>query len=111
MPHCIIEHSSSLKGEELLSPVFQGVLGSALFTADGSDIKVRALPYSVYQTGNTGADFVHVTVRILAGRTEVEKQKLSAGVLAAIDSLKLANCSVTIEIVDIDRQSYSKSVS
>ncbi|MBU2966801.1 5-carboxymethyl-2-hydroxymuconate Delta-isomerase [Amphritea sp. 2_MG-2023] len=111
MPHCIIEHSASLKGEELLSPVFQGVLNSGLFTADGSDIKVRGLPYSVYQTGNTNADFVHVTVRILAGRTDAEKQRLSAGVLATINALKLVDCSVTIEVVDIDRQSYSKTVS
>ena len=41
MPHCIIEHSSNITGDKLVSLVYKGALKSELFEADGSDIKVR----------------------------------------------------------------------
>ncbi|AQU82632.1 MULTISPECIES: 5-carboxymethyl-2-hydroxymuconate Delta-isomerase [unclassified Halomonas] len=111
MPHCIVEHSASLDGDLLLPLVFAGAMTSKLFEADGSDIKVRAIAYQSYQTGQVKSDFVHVVLRILSGRTLAQKQMLSKSVLAQLQKLGLQGCSLTVEVLDIERSSYSKLVS
>ena len=50
--------------------VFDGALHSQLFLPDGADIKVRAMAYSNFKLGDGKASFVHVVVKILAGRTD-----------------------------------------
>lgn len=111
MPHCIIEHSASLDAKFLLPLVFSSVKNSQLFAPDGADIKVRALAYQHYLVGHSKSDFIHVVLRILSGRTTEQKQQLSALVLETLCELKLAPCSITVEVVDIDRSSYAKVVS
>ncbi|KKO70527.1 5-carboxymethyl-2-hydroxymuconate Delta-isomerase [Kerstersia gyiorum] len=117
MPHCIIEHAPALDGHRLVRQVFAGALDSALFEPDGSDIKVRAYACEAYCVGadivgsaNTtdATHFIHVTLRLLAGRTAVQKQELAQAVLARLQALPLQNCSVTIEVQDMERGSYLK---
>lgn len=108
MPHCIIEHSPSFYGESLNQGVYQGALSSGLFADDGRDIKVRSLAYVHYQTGENAQDFVHVTLKILSGRSEEEKRKLSELVMVQLKNLSITNASLTVEVVDMDRSSYSK---
>ena len=95
----------------MLARVFAGAMASGLFEADGSDIKVRTISYGTYATGTQASDFVHVIVRILSGRTLEQRQMLSASVLAQLQSLALPGCSLTVEVVDMERASYSKFVS
>lgn len=120
MPHCIIEHSISLDAQKLLPLVFASVKNSQLFAADGSDIKVRAMAYQHYWVGqnnlghsNVGqsqADFVHVVLKILSGRTTEQKQQLAQFVLTALLQLQHQGCSYTVEVVDMDRDSYAKQL-
>ena len=110
MPHCIIEHSSTINAEQLNSKVFLGALNSELFEADGRDIKVRSIAYENYQTGTEREDFIHVTVRILSGRSETDKEILSETVMTQLLSLSLSSASITVEVVDMDRNSYAKVV-
>ena len=81
MPHCIIEHSTQIDGKILVPLVHQGALESNLFDPEGSDIKVRAIPYTNYQTGSVDINFVHVNLRILSGRNPDQKLHLSKLVL------------------------------
>lgn len=111
MPHCIVEHSASLAAENLISQVFAGAFDSGLFESDGADIKVRTIAFEHYCTGPRKSDFVHVVLKILSGRTLEQKQHLSAKVLAQLRQLALVDCSLTVEVVDIDRASYAKWVS
>ena len=111
MPHCIVEHSESLNSELILPLVFLGAMESELFEIDGSDIKVRAIVYHSYLTGLEKSDFIHVTLKILSGRTVEQKQVLSKSVLVQLQRLELKNCSLTVEVMDIERVSYSKLVS
>ncbi|MEZ8720969.1 5-carboxymethyl-2-hydroxymuconate Delta-isomerase [Vibrio pomeroyi] len=110
MPHCIIEHSSTIKPDQLNNKVFLGALNSGLFEADGRDIKVRSVAYEHYQTGTTKEDFIHVTLRILSGRSDANKATLSNTVMTQLESLSLVDASITIEVVDMDRSSYSKVI-
>ncbi len=115
MPHCIIEHSSSLDSKALMPLVFNASLASSLFEKDGSDIKVRAIPFTQYQTGAFQSDvaqvaFIHVTLKILSGRNTEQKLVLSKLVLSSLERLVLKACSISVEVVDIDRTSYAKLV-
>ncbi|REL34496.1 5-carboxymethyl-2-hydroxymuconate Delta-isomerase [Thalassotalea euphylliae] len=114
MPHCIIEHASTLDSNKLVSAVFQGALASNLFEPDGNDIKIRAHSFNSYQVGSnqskkSQSDFIHITLKILSGRSEEQKQLLSTSVLNALMPLALANCEISIEVLDIDRTSYLKA--
>ncbi len=110
MPHCIIEHASSLNSSELNQVVFQGALESQLFEADGNDIKVRSIVYDYFLTGIEQQDFIHVTLRILSGRSNEAKLKLSQFVLDKLTTLGLKDASITVEVVDMDRESYLKRI-
>jgi len=110
VPHCVIEHSANIDGNTLIPLVYKGALESNLFEAVGSDIKVRALSYSNYQTGSVNIDFVHVTLKILSGRNVEQKTILSQLVLEQLKTLSNTSCSISVEIADIDRVSYAKVV-
>jgi 5-carboxymethyl-2-hydroxymuconate isomerase len=110
MPHCIIEHSPEIEGNSLIKLVHRGALESKLFDPDGSDIKVRAISYTNFQTGSVDIGFIHVTLRILSGRSFEQKSQLSYLVLQKLQSLTLSNCSISVDVVDIDRDSYAKVI-
>ncbi|MCY9826943.1 5-carboxymethyl-2-hydroxymuconate Delta-isomerase [Vibrio chagasii] len=110
MPHCIIEHSSTINAEKLNTKVFLGALNSELFEADGRDIKVRSIAYENYQTGTEKEDFIHVTVRILSGRSDTDKAMLSETVMTQLLSMSLSRTSITVEVADMDRNCYGKVV-
>jgi len=115
MPHCIIEHSSSLDSNVLMPLVFNASLASSLFKKDGSDIKIRTIPFTHYQTGALQNDvaqvaFIHVTLRILSGRKTEQKKMLSHLVLSSLEALALKASSISVEVIDIDRASYGKVV-
>ena len=66
--------------------------------------------YENYQTGSNKENFIHVTLRILSGRSEQDKLLLSNSVMSKLKSIQLVGASLTVEVVDIDRNSYSKQV-
>lgn len=114
MPHCIIEYASALKGqieiETLMDKVTEGCLKSALFEL--KDIKTRAIPYDYYQSaGQTdSADFIHIEVKLLAGRNMLQRKLLSKSILDSVLVLPLAKVSVTVEINDLDTECYAKQI-
>ena len=108
MPHCIIEHSPNISPDGLMHAVFNGALHSQLFLPDGADIKVRAMAYSNFKLGDSKASFVNVMVKILAGRTDEQKQRLSQEIIKKLSGLDHQDISITVEVVDMERQSYQK---
>lgn len=108
MPHCIIEFSDELDVKPLMAAVHQGTLASGLFTEE--DIKVRAMPYSFHYANAEHKHFVHVTTKILSGRTNEQQTFLSQCVLKELEKLVLPSVSITVEVCDIERTSYSKIV-
>ena len=110
MPHCVIEFSSDISPEPLMSSVLKGAIASDLFDKSGSDIKVRAIAFDHYISGATFNSFIHVSLKILSGRSEEQKVSLSNLVLKKIKENGYLNCSITVEIIDIDRASYAKSL-
>lgn len=114
MPHCIIEYASKLQSqidvESLMDKVTEGSLKSALFEL--KDIKTRAIAYDYYQSaGQTdNADFIHIEVKLLAGRNMLQRKLLSKSILDSVLQLPLSKVSVTVEINDLDTECYAKQL-
>ena len=108
MPHCIVEHSVNLDAKPLLKAVYDGAFASGLFEVDGSGIKVRLVPIEDYIAGNDKLSFIHVQLRILSGRYAEQKLMLSNLVLTEIKRLNVKDCSITIEVAELNRASYLK---
>lgn len=111
MPHCVIEYSSDLEENdkmfETVKIVNQQLVDSKLF--DNRTIKSRALPISVYLTGGERVPFIHTTIRLLEGRTDREKEDLSKKVLQALFRKYKVVKDISVEVIDINKTSYSKN--
>jgi len=100
----------NLDSELLVQKVFLGALSVGLFEPNGSDIKVRALGYNSYMIGPKKSDFIHVVLKILSGRTSEQKLSLSNAVIEELVALAYNDVSITVEVVDMDRDSYRKVI-
>jgi len=110
MPHCIIEYSQNLEQEvppvDWLDVVKSACLTSGLFA--GEDLTLRALAYKNFVTGGKDDAFVHVTIRMLSGRSVESRRMLSSLVLDALQGFKVVNVSFTVEICEMDKETYTK---
>ncbi|MFT6255040.1 MAG: 5-carboxymethyl-2-hydroxymuconate isomerase [Granulosicoccus sp.] len=115
MPHCIIEYASALGNtvspDTLVESVHAGTVNSGLFNV--SDIKTRMIPFDHCITGTqkiVNSLFIHVCIKILSGRTLEQRHALSNTVLKALSLLPLPSISLTVEVIEIEAQSYSKII-
>ena len=112
MPHLIIEFSQDQAHEEqveaMLDAVHRAALGSGLF--DESHIRVRAIPISFYRTAGNRAHFIHAQCRIHDGRTTAQRRALSEAVLVSLKAQGWPATVITVEVVELDRASYVKSL-
>lgn len=108
MPHLIIEFSHELASDERLGSMMQAVHESAFSSGlfEESHIKIRMIPIRYYLTANSRDSFLHAQLRILSGRTPEQKKMLSQAVLAAIQDQHWPVKRITVEVVDMDRDSY-----
>lgn len=113
MPHIVIEYAQAIESEvniaHLVDAVHQGAVESGLFP-DAYDIKSRALAYQHVRMGDTQDTFVHVAVRLLSGRNDEQKSKLTLGIVKHIRALNFSVNCVTAEAVDMNRVAYAKDV-
>ena len=110
MPHIIIEYAEDIINQQgaqlLVDAIFVAAEESGMF--EPLNIKVRAVPVAVYRLGLLGEGFIHVQCRIHAGRTTEAKKSLTASIINALRNLSIDVAVMTAEVVDMDRDSYSK---
>ena len=110
MPHCIIEYTSEIERfldlKRLVDVTFDGIEQSGLF--DKTAIKVRANKLDYYKSGLDRDDFIHLTIKILPGRTDRQKWLLTDNILDKIEQVVGNTKSTTIEVVDLHKPSYNK---
>jgi 5-carboxymethyl-2-hydroxymuconate isomerase len=118
MPHLTLEYSNNLP-TPVDFPALFGRLHSALSEFPRiklGDIKSRAVPCNIYHigSGDPASTFVHLTVKILTGRTIEERQKMSETMLFILsEGLAALNghpCDITVDICEMERGSYGKRV-
>jgi 5-carboxymethyl-2-hydroxymuconate isomerase len=112
MPHCIVEYSAkiteTLPVEQLMHAVYKGANQSELFTA--SDIKVRATAFDDFYLPGAEQAFVHVNLKILSGRDLVQRKSLSESVSSQLERLGIENAAITVEVTNIEKESYAKKL-
>ncbi|MDG6777896.1 hypothetical protein QCB44_04145 [Thiomicrorhabdus sp. zzn3] len=112
MPHIIIEYSqTSLCEEELagfMAEAYEAVNSTQLFEEE--NIKLRLHPVTHFQLGLPDCGFIHAMCRIHIGKTEAEKKHLSKTLLAAIKRCVKGRMVITVEVMDMDRLCYAKTI-
>ena len=113
MPHCIIEYTPNtpIDTRELLQTAHQVMIDSGLFGV--ADIKTRAVLVNDFVLGASSVnegDFVHVTVRLLDGRTMAQKQALTSSMVKTLRTRLPEVSCITTDIIDMVRDSYAKDV-
>ncbi len=110
MPHCIIEYAKPIESqvhpETLLKAVHETVSGSELF--EPANVRSRVKAFDTFMLGAEQNNFIHITIKILQGRTDEQKSLLTKSVTDAINALSLSDIAVSCECMDIHTASYQR---
>jgi 5-carboxymethyl-2-hydroxymuconate isomerase len=120
MPHLMLEYSNNLP-EPLDHQALFAALHAALERFDGvrlAEIKSRAVAHDHYRIGSGTPEnvFVHLTVAVLSGRELSLRRELSAELLAVLlqafrRTCQERPCDVTVDIREMQRETYGKAMS
>ena len=112
MPHIIIEYSEELLADAevhtMLKTVHQSIADSGLFKAN--QIKTRAYPFKEFTNAGESNPYIHIQARIKSGRDADNKKHFAAVILASFEILNIQASVITVEVIDMDRDSYGKYV-
>ena len=119
MPHCTLEYSNNIV-ETINAKQFFHVLHHLLVKEaeiNISNIKSRIVVHDQYYVGD-GSDnnaFVHLTVAVLKGRSSEIKQNMGHKILAYLENVfaiskEKLNCSITLELLEMNRETYFKVI-
>ena len=119
MPHLIIEHSSNIKqaSVKILEQEIQEIMNGVEGNFDADQCKCRSLSFDEYFVGRpdqSTSSFIHITLKVLSGRSvEIRKnlaEKISEFTTKFFTDLKLTTnrCDISIDIVEMDRNTYQK---
>ena len=110
MPHALIEYTEGLADdgqiESMLDALHTPIAATELF--DEQHIRIRACPLHHYRHGGEKRPFIHAQLRIHKGRTIEQKRTLSSEVLATLCAQQWDAEVVTVEVVEMERESYAK---
>lgn len=126
MPHLIIEHSSNISKEAVISlqKDIQKIMSQSEggFTIDGC--KARAFFFDEYLVGSLDqneSSFIHITLKILAGRSLEIRKSLSNKIMdylrkfvsdlsldRFVDDSNVRRFDISVDIVEMDRETYGK---
>lgn len=110
MPHIIIEYAEQLADDSVLNAMVKAihtsVVESGLFKAE--QVKTRAYPFRVFTNAGGTEPYIHIQARIKSGRDTENKKQLGQVILSAFSDLKIPASVITVEIIDMDRESYGK---
>jgi 5-carboxymethyl-2-hydroxymuconate isomerase len=117
MPHVTLEYTNNIDSfdkHEILRGLNRVLAATGHF--DEIDIKSRAVLCDHFVIG-TSADpraFIHVTLSILSGRSPEVKRSLTKALVeelhSAFSNQSRQHLQITAEVLDIERESYAKTV-
>jgi len=116
VPHLVLEYSANVTQEVDWSGLFSR-LHRAVADAGAplGGCKSRAVCHEAYHVadGQAGSAFVHLTLGLLAGRTDEVKAALTGRCLQLLveeyrPSLESLDVQISVELRDLHRESYQK---
>ncbi len=119
MPHLIIEHSANIKRRSIaaLENKIQEIMQAQEGNFDADQCKCRSLPFDEYFVGHldeSESSFLHITLKVLSGRSMEVRKNLSQKIMEFVQKfhadLKLPTkrCDISIDIVEMERDTYQK---
>lgn len=123
MPHLIIEHSINIptKTVKTLQREVQNIMAEIVEgNFDPDQCKARSHSFDEYLVGKpdqTTSSFLHITIKILAGRTVEARKKLAQKTAEfsqkifddlVQEGLKTNRCDISVDVVEMDREVYQK---
>jgi 5-carboxymethyl-2-hydroxymuconate isomerase len=119
MPHCILEYTDNITDQLRWTDIFKEI--HTILTTTGewnnADIKSRAIELNNYYIGDGAPNqaFVSLCIQILSGRSDSLKKSVSENCLKALANhfpltFKDLQTSITVQVVDIHKQSYCRRI-
>ena len=119
MPHIIIETSKNILAKEAvkIAKEIQQIMAKIVEGKfDPDQCKIRVINYENYQVGleENDENFIHISIKILAGRAVEIRQKLASQSIEFSNNfyktLKLPQkrCDISVDIIEMDRETYQK---
>ena len=112
MPHFVFEYSrqncDAKTVKKLLATAHEVGAASNVMSAD--DIKARAIGYDDFQFAGDIDSFVHVTIRLLEGRTDAQKESLSVQMRTRLRAMLPDVDSISVDIRDMNPIAYKKDL-
>lgn len=113
MPHVIIEHTESVSGRmhkaNVLAEVHRAMVNTGIYAPEA--IKSRTLVHNETCWGAQAmpVEFVHVEVRILAGRTIEQRQETARAVFAVLQQHFPESVRQSVNIHEMVKETYIKN--
>ena len=112
MPHIIVEYAEQLAGDVkvdvMLQAIHTSIADSGLFKVN--QIKTRAYPFRNFTNAGESESYIHIQARIKSGRDADNKKRLGEVILAGMGTLNIPASVITVEVIDMDRDSYDKFI-
>ena len=114
MPHIIVEYQEGLADgaevDAMLSAIHTAIAESGLFK--GNQVKTRAYPFRNFTTAGAANEdpYIHIQARIKSGRDDDNKKRLGEAILSGLEGLSIPASVITVEVIDMHRESYGKLV-
>ena len=110
MPHFIIEHGNAFRCQEERKAALELALqcGETSGVMARKDIKARLVSCPDFLAADGCQSFIHITVKLLAGRTSKQKQDLATIIRSAFDQRFGSADSISVDIRDMDPDAYKK---
>lgn len=110
MPHIIVEYPELLLGgadvRAMLQSIHHSIADRGLFKAN--QIKTRAYSFNEFTNAGESDPYIHIQARIKGGRDADNKKRLGEAILAGFKTLNIQASVITVEVIDMDRDSYGK---
>lgn len=119
MPHLIIEHSINIKPQSIsvLEKQIQNLMGEVEGNFDPDQCKCRSFAFDNYFVGKfdqTESSFIHITLKVLSGRSVEVRKNLAQKILHLVQQfysdLNISNkrCDISVDTVEMERETYQK---
>ena len=110
MPHIIVEYAkqriNDAQVDAMLHTIHHSVAESGLYKP--VMIKTRAYPFTKFTNAGGNEPYIHIQARIKATQDINKKKGLSDAILHGLSTLNIPASVITVEIIDMERESYGK---
>lgn len=110
MPHIVLEHSADLKSSlnesQILVKMHEFFVNTGIFTPEA--VKARSISFDEYILTGAGKSFVHVSVSILAGRSDEQIEMLCNNLYSLMKENITQTEKLSLEIREMNPKTYRK---